>query len=102
MHIYLGQQYCFGLEPSAIGFKRCVAHLVLEQTRTYLIVGIILFVNDRIWQLTSIFIAYNVYYVIQLTLVQAESRQARVMSWINCAFCVLVNYYQLTTLVEVK
>ena len=30
MHIYLGQQYCSGLEPSAIGFKRCVAHLVLE------------------------------------------------------------------------
>ena len=57
MHIYLGQQYCSGLEPSAVGFKRCVVHLILEQTRTYLIIGIILFVGDKIWQLISIFIA---------------------------------------------
>ena len=57
MHIYLGEQYCYGLEPSAVCFKRCVRHLVLEQIRTYLIVGIILFVNDRILQLISIFIA---------------------------------------------
>jgi hypothetical protein len=27
---YLGHQYCHDLEPSVIGFKRCVAHLLLE------------------------------------------------------------------------
>jgi len=59
---YLGHQYCYGLEPSVIGFKRCLTHLFLEQCRTYLILGIILFVGDRIWQLTSIFIVWNVYY----------------------------------------
>jgi len=74
LHIYLGHQYCFGLEPSTVGFKRCFAHLVLEQIRTYLILGIILFVSDRILQLISIFIAWNVFYVIQLTWVKAESR----------------------------
>jgi hypothetical protein len=29
LHDNLGQQYCYGLEPSTVGFKRCVAHLVL-------------------------------------------------------------------------
>ena len=27
---YLGHQYCHDLEPSVVGFKRCVAHLLLE------------------------------------------------------------------------
>ena len=27
---YLGYQYCHNLEPLAVGFKRCVAHLLLE------------------------------------------------------------------------
>ena len=26
----LGHQYCYGLEPSAVGYRRCVMHLVLE------------------------------------------------------------------------
>jgi hypothetical protein len=30
LHSYLGHQYCYDLEPSAVGFKRCVAHLLLE------------------------------------------------------------------------
>ena len=30
LHRYLGDQYCHGLEPSAVGYKRCVAHLLLE------------------------------------------------------------------------
>ena len=30
LHRYLGNQYCHDLEPSAVGFKRCVAHLLLE------------------------------------------------------------------------
>jgi len=30
LHRYLGYQYCDGLEPSIVGFKRCVAHLLLE------------------------------------------------------------------------
>ena len=101
LHAYLGHQYCSGLEPSSVGFKRCASHLVLEQIRTYLIVGIILFINDRLCQLISIFIAWNVFYVIQLTWVQAESRQSRVTGWIKFAFCVVVNYYQLIALAEV-
>ena len=40
---YLGPQYCHGLEPTTIGFKKCVQHLLLDQTRTYLIVFIILY-----------------------------------------------------------
>jgi len=56
MHIYLGKQYCYDLDPSLVGFKRCVEHIILEQTRTYLIAGIILFVGDRVWQIISIFI----------------------------------------------
>ena len=99
LHRYLGKQYCYGLEPSAVGFKRCVVHLILEQIRTYLVVAIIVFFNDRIWQLMSVFIVQNLYFGIQLTWVKAESG---VMGWINFAFCMVVNYYQLTTLVEVK
>jgi len=30
LHRYLGHQYCHDLEPLAVGFKRCVAHLLLE------------------------------------------------------------------------
>jgi len=30
LHRYLGHQYCHILEPSVVGFKRCVAHLLLE------------------------------------------------------------------------
>jgi len=26
----LGHQYCYGLEPSAVGYRRCIMHLVLE------------------------------------------------------------------------
>ena len=99
LHRYLGPQYCYGLEPSAVGFKRCVVHLLLEQTRTYLVVAIIVFFNDRLWQLLSVFVVQNLYFGIQLTWVKAESG---VMGWINFAFCMTVNYYQLTTLVEVK
>jgi len=62
LHSYLGQQYCHDLEPSAVGFKRCVAHLLLEQTRTYLIVAIIVFFEDRIFQLISMFVVHNLYF----------------------------------------
>jgi len=67
LHRYLGRQYCYDLEPSVVGFKRCVAHLFLEQTRTYLIVAIIFFFDERIFQLMSIFVIQNVYFGIQLT-----------------------------------
>jgi len=30
LHRYLGHQYCHDLEPSVVGFRRCVAHLLLE------------------------------------------------------------------------
>jgi hypothetical protein len=30
LHRFLGPQYCHGLEPSVVGYKRCVAHLLLE------------------------------------------------------------------------
>ena len=30
LHNYLGDQYCHYLEPSVVGFKRCVTHLLLE------------------------------------------------------------------------
>ena len=93
LHKYLGQQYCHGLEPAAVGFKRCVAHLLLEQTRTYLVVAIIVFFDDRLWQLMSIFVVQNGYYGIQLTWVRAESRDLRVAGWINFAFCMVMNYY---------
>ena len=49
LHRYLGQQYCHGLEPSAVGFKRCVAHLLLEQIRTYILVAILVIFDDRIF-----------------------------------------------------
>jgi len=62
LHRYLGHQYCYDLEPKVVGFKRCVAHLLLEQTRTYLIVAIIFFFDDRIFQLVSIFLIQNVYF----------------------------------------
>ena len=62
LHRYLGYQYCDGLEPSIVGFKRCVAHLLLEQTRTYLIVAIIVLFDDRIFQLVSIFVMQHYYF----------------------------------------
>ena len=102
LHRHLGDQYCYGLAPSAVGFKRCVQHLLLDQTRTYIIIFIILFFQDKIWQLMSIFIVQNAYYVIQLTWVQAESIDLKVSRWINFAFCLAINYYQLVTLVEVS
>jgi hypothetical protein len=30
LHRYLGHQYCHDLNPSVVGFKTCVAHLLLE------------------------------------------------------------------------
>ena len=74
----------------------------MEQTRTYLIVTVIVFFDDRICQLISIFLLQNVYYGIELTWVKAESRELRVTGWINFAFCMAMNYYQLITLVEYK
>jgi len=73
LHRYLGNQYCHGLEPSFVGYKRCVAHLLLNQTRTYAIVVIILFFGDKIFKLVSIFAIQNVYFAIQLTWVRAGS-----------------------------
>jgi hypothetical protein len=35
--------------------------LLLEQTRTYLIVAIIVFFEDRIFQLISMFVVQNLY-----------------------------------------
>jgi len=64
LHRYLGNQYCHGLEPSVVGYRRCVAHLLLDQTRTYAIVVIILLFGDKILQLVSIFIIQNVYFAI--------------------------------------
>ena len=73
LHRYYGHQYCHGLDPSIVGFKPCVAHLILEQVRTYLIVLIIVLFGDKIFQLVSIFVLQNVYFVIQLTWVRAGS-----------------------------
>jgi hypothetical protein len=73
LHRYLGHQYCHGLEPAAVGFKRCVAHLLLDQTRTYLIVVVIVLFGEKILQLVSIFVIQNVYFAIQLIWVRAGS-----------------------------
>ena len=70
---YLGHQYCHDLEPLAVGFKRCVAQLLLDQFRIYLIAAIIFFFEDRIFQLNSIFVVQNLYFGIQLTWVRAKS-----------------------------
>ena len=72
LHRYLGHQYCHNLEPSVIGYKRCVAHLLLEQIRTYLLVAIIILFSDKIWQLFSIFLVQNVYFILQLSCVRAS------------------------------
>jgi len=46
LHRCLGHQYCHGLEPAVVGYKRCVIHLLLDQARTYLIVIIIVFFDE--------------------------------------------------------
>ena len=56
LHRYLGNQYCYGLEPSVVGAKRCVMHLLLDQIRIYLIVLIIVLFGEKILQLMSIFV----------------------------------------------
>ena len=48
LHRFLGQQYCHGLEPSAVGFKRCVGHLLFEQIRTHIIVAILVVFEGKI------------------------------------------------------
>jgi len=62
LHRYMGHQYCHGLEPSTVGFRRCVAHLLLVQLRTYVIVVIILFFKGKILQTMSIFVLQNIYF----------------------------------------
>jgi len=62
LHRYLGHQYCHGLEPSVVGYKRCVQHLLLDQARNYLIVMIIVLFGDKILQLVSIFVVQNLYF----------------------------------------
>jgi len=62
LHRFLGHQYCHGLEPSVVGYKRCVVHLLLDQIRTYLIVVLIVLFEDKFLQLVSIFIIQNVYF----------------------------------------
>ena len=101
LHSHLGHQYCHGLEPSVVGYERCVAHLLLEQARTYLVIAILLVFSDRMWKLICIFVVQNAYYLIQLAWVRAEPRELRMTGWINFTFSMLVNYYQLITLVEV-
>jgi hypothetical protein len=64
LHRYLGHQYCQGLDPSVVGYKKCVAHLLLDQIRTYLIVLIIVLLDEKILQLVSIFIIQNVYFAV--------------------------------------
>jgi hypothetical protein len=61
-HRYLGHQYSHGLDPSVVGVRRCVKNLLLDQIRTYAMVVIILFFNDKILQLVSIFVVQNVYF----------------------------------------
>ena len=56
LHRYLGHQYCHGLEPSVVGYKRCVIHLLLEQIRGYLIVGVIVLFEEGLLQVVSIFV----------------------------------------------
>jgi hypothetical protein len=50
----------------------------------------------------SIFVIQNAYYGIQLTWIKAESTELKVTGWVNFAFCMAINYYQLVTLVEVS
>jgi hypothetical protein len=47
-------------------------------------------------------VAQNIYYGIQLTWIKAQSKELKVNGWINFAFCMVINYYQLVTLVEVS
>jgi len=47
-------------------------------------------------------VAQNVYYGIQLTWIKAQSIELKVTSWVNFAFCMAINYYQLVTLVEIS
>lgn len=100
MDTYLGQQYCEGLDPSVVGFKRCVYHLVIEQSRIHLIVLTIFFIEDKIWQLCIVFLLHNVYFVLQLTYVKAFSRKLRIIESLNCFFCLWVSYYQFLALLE--
>ena len=64
LHKYLGHQYCQSLEPSVVGYKRSVHHLLLDQTRTYLLVLVIVLFGDKILQFVSIFVIQNAYFVI--------------------------------------
>ena len=50
----------------------------------------------------SIFVIQNAYYGIQLTWIKAQSTELKVTGWVNFAFCMAINYYQLVTLVEVN
>jgi len=50
----------------------------------------------------SIFVVQNIYYGIQLTWIKAQSIELKVTGWVNFAFCMAINYYQLVTLVEVN
>ena len=50
----------------------------------------------------SIFVIQNAYYGIQLTWIKAQSTELKVTGWVNFAFCMAINYYQLVTLVEVS
>jgi hypothetical protein len=50
----------------------------------------------------SILVVQNVYYGIQLTWINAQSSELKVTGWVNFAFCMAINYYQLVTLVEVS
>jgi hypothetical protein len=47
-------------------------------------------------------VAQNLYYGIQLTWIKAQSTELKVSGWVNFAFCMAINYYQLVTLVEVS
>jgi len=47
-------------------------------------------------------VAQNIYYGIQLTWIKAQSTELKVIGWVNFAFCMAINYYQLVTLVEVS
>ena len=93
MRTYLGNEYCEGIYPSAVGFDRCIYLLLTDQASIHLLVALLVFVGNPRLQLLTVVVCQNIFFLIQYVYLRAESRHLATVRLLNFACCFFAVYF---------
>ena len=100
MRTFLGNPYCEGLYPSAVGFDRCIYLLLTDQASIHLLVVLLVFVGNPRLQLLAVVVCQSIFFVIQFVYLRAESRHVATRRLVNCACYFFAVYFKFSMLFE--